>query len=225
MAYELPPLPYDYNALEPYIDTLTMQIHHDKHHGAYVTNLNKALESVAEFQDKSLETLLTDLESLPESVRTAVRNNGGGHFNHTMFWEIMGPSRVGEGEDTMEKVGNFIETAFKKVGGYLALTSAFGGVKEMIGQVNAAGMTRFGSGWAWVVLGQDAKLSVISTPNQDNPISNGLEPVFGVDVWEHAYYLRYQNRRADYLNAWWNVVNWDEVAARYDKALKKVKNK
>jgi Fe-Mn family superoxide dismutase len=220
MAFELSPLPYEYTALEPYIDALTMQIHHDKHHAAYVTNLNKALESTPELQDKSLEELLMNLETLPESVRTAVRNNGGGHMNHTMFWEIMGPSRVGEGEDTMTRISNFVETSFQKAGGWLALTSAFGGVKDMISQVNAAGMGRFGSGWAWVVMNPEGKLSVMSTPNQDNPMSVGLAPILGVDVWEHAYYLHYQNRRADYLNAWWSVVNWDEVAARYTKALK-----
>jgi len=223
MAFELSPLPYDYNALEPYIDTLTMQIHHDKHHAAYVTNLNKALEGAPELQDKSLEWLMVNLESLPESVRTAVRNNGGGHFNHTMFWEIMGPSRVAEGEDTLAKISNFMESSFQKVGGWLAVTSAFGGVKDLIAQVNAAGMGRFGSGWAWVVMNKEGKLSVTSTPNQDNPLTAGLEPIFGVDVWEHAYYLHYQNRRADYLNAWWNVVNWEEVAARYAKAHAKLK--
>jgi superoxide dismutase, Fe-Mn family len=220
MAFELSPLPYEYNALEPYIDTLTMQIHHDKHHAAYVTNLNKALESAPELQDKSLEWLFMNLESVPESIRTAVRNNGGGHFNHTMYWEIMGPSHMAEGEDTLAKVSNFAESAFQKVAGWMAVTSAFGSVKDMIAQVNAAGMGRFGSGWAWVVMNSEGKLSVTSTPNQDNPMSTGLAPILGIDVWEHAYYLHYQNRRADYLNAWWNVVNWDEVAARYSKALK-----
>jgi len=163
------------------------------------------------------------LVCLPVSVRTAGRNNGGGHFNHTMFWEIMGPSRVAEGEDTLAKISNFMESSFQKVGGWLAVTSAFGGVKDLIAQVNAAGMGRFGSGWAWVVMNKEGKLSVTSTPNQDNPLTAGLEPIFGVDVWEHAYYLHYQNRRADYLNAWWNVVNWDEVAARFAKAHAKLK--
>jgi Fe-Mn family superoxide dismutase len=224
MAFELPPLPYDYNALEPYIDALTMQIHHDKHHGAYVTNLNKALESAPELQDKDLEWLLVNLESVPEGIRMAVRNNGGGHFNHTMFWEIMSPTddKPEEG-DWLSKVLGKVESAINKAGIKMAIQNSLGGTKAMIEQVNAAGMGRFGSGWAWVVLGKDNKLSVMSTPNQDNPLSQGLQPVFGVDVWEHAYYLRYQNRRADYLNAWWNVVNWQEIAERYERALDKMK--
>ena len=203
MAHELPPLPYDYNALEPHIDEMTMRIHHDKHHAAYVTNLNKALESAPELQALSVADLLKDLGKVPENIRTAVNNNGGGHYNHTMFWTIMGPNGGGE------------------PGGALAdaMTAAFGDFASFKEKINNAGMTRFGSGWAWLVMGQDGKLSVMSTANQDCPISSGLKPIMGVDVWEHAYYLKYQNRRADYLAAWWNVVNWSEIAARYQKAM------
>ncbi|MGQ0548802.1 MAG: superoxide dismutase [Armatimonadota bacterium] len=203
MAFELPPLPYPYNALEPHVDEQTMRIHHDKHHGTYVTNLNKALESAANLASKTIEELLSNLDAIPENIRMAVRNNGGGHYNHTMFWEIMKP---GGGA----------------LGGGLAsaITSTFGSVDKLKEAVNAAGLARFGSGWAWLVLDKDGKLAVTSTPNQDTPLSAGQQPVLGVDVWEHAYYLKYQNRRADYLPAWWNVVNWTEVAARYDKARK-----
>jgi superoxide dismutase, Fe-Mn family len=204
MPFELPPLPYGYNALEPHIDETTMRIHHDRHHGTYVTNLNKALESAAGAASKTIEALLGDLNAVPENVRTAVRNNGGGHYNHTMFWEIMKPGGPGA------------------PGGALAsaITAAFGAVDKMKEAVNAAGAGRFGSGWAWVVVGKDGKLAVTSTPNQDTPIMEGLTPVLGVDVWEHAYYLKYQNKRPDYLTAWWNTVNWSEVAARFDKAKK-----
>jgi len=191
MAHELPPLPYDYNALEPHIDEQTMRIHHGKHHAAYVTNLNKALESAPELQSKSVEDLLKAINSVPESIRQAVINNGGGHYNHTMFWQIMGPNGGGE------PMGDL--AAFKE-------------------KMNNAGMTRFGSGWAWLVLDQAGKLGLISTANQDCPLMSGHAPIMGIDVWEHAYYLKYQNRRADYLAAWWNVVNWNEVAARYAKA-------
>ena len=203
MPFELPPLPYPYNALEPHIDEQTMRIHHDKHHGTYVTNLNKALESAANLAKKTIEELLTSLDAIPENIRMAVRNNGGGHYNHTMFWEIMKP---GGGA----------------LGGPLAsaITSTFGSIDKLKEAVNAAGLARFGSGWAWLVIDKDGKLAVTSTPNQDTPLSTGQQPVLGVDVWEHAYYLKYQNRRADYLQAWWNVVNWTEVAARYDKARK-----
>lgn len=202
MAHELPPLPYDYNALEPHIDEQTMRIHHDKHHAAYVANLNKALESASGLQNKSVEDLLMNLSSVPENIRGAVNNNGGGHYNHTMFWSIMGPK--GGGEPSGELAD--------------AIKAAFGDFNAFKEKVNNAGMTRFGSGWAWLVLDRDGKLAVVSTPNQDNPLSSGQKPIMGVDVWEHAYYLKYQNRRADYLAAWWNTVNWDEVAARYRKA-------
>ena len=221
MAFELAPLPYDYNSLEPYIDTMTMQIHHDKHHGAYVTNLNKALENAPDFQNKSVEELLMNLEALPEAVRTAVRNNGGGHYNHTMFWQIMGPTTEKPEEgDWMAKVAARLERVLGNSSFRQAVQNDLGGSKTMIEQVNAAGMGRFGSGWSWVVMNKDGKLSVMSTPNQDNPMSVGLAPVFGIDVWEHAYYLHYQNRRADYLNAWWNVVNWEEIANRYNMCRK-----
>jgi len=202
MAHELPPLPYDYSALEPHIDEQTMRIHHDKHHAAYVTNLNKALEGAADLAGKSVEDLLTNIGSVPESIRQAVINNGGGHYNHTMFWQIMGPN--GGGEPTGELAQ--------------ALDSMFGTFAAFKEKLANAGMTRFGSGWAWLVLDKDGKLAIISTANQDCPLMNGQRPILGVDVWEHAYYLKYQNRRADYLAAWWNVVNWNEVAARYKKA-------
>ncbi len=201
MPFELPPLPYPYNALEPHIDEQTMRIHHDKHHGTYVTNLNKALESATNLASKTIEDLLSNLDAVPENIRMAVRNNGGGHYNHTMFWEIMKP---GGGA----------------LGGGLAsaITSSFGSADKLKEAINTAGAGRFGSGWAWLVLDKDGKLTVTSTPNQDTPLSAGQQPVLGVDVWEHAYYLKYQNRRADYLQAWWNTVNWTEVATRYDKA-------
>jgi Fe-Mn family superoxide dismutase len=202
--FELPPLPYDYAALEPHIDTQTMQIHHDKHHGAYVNNLNTALESHPDLQNKSAEDLIKDLNALPEAIRTAVRNNGGGHVNHTMFWQIMGPR--GGGEPT----GDLADAINKTFGSFAAFKDA----------VNKAGAGRFGSGWAWLVLDSAGALKVTSTANQDNPLMEGQTPIMGVDVWEHAYYLKYQNRRADYLNAWWNVVNWNEVAQRYAKAKK-----
>ena len=202
MAHELPPLPYDYNALEPHIDEQTMRIHHGKHHAAYVTNLNKALESAPELQSKSVEDLLKNINSVPESIRQAVINNGGGHYNHTMFWQIMGPN--GGGEPMGELAA--------------AIKSALGDLAAFKEKMNTAGLTRFGSGWAWLVLDQDGKLAVISTANQDCPLMSGHRPIMGIDVWEHAYYLKYQNRRADYLAAWWNVVNWNEVAARYAKA-------
>ena len=203
MAHELPPLPYDYNALEPHIDEMTMRIHHDKHHAAYVTNLNKALESAPELQALSVEDLLKDLGKVPESIRAAVNNNGGGHYNHTMFWTIMGPNMGAE------PAGELAD----------AIRAAFGDFASFKEKINNAGMTRFGSGWAWLVMAKGGKLSVMSTANQDCPLSSGLQPILGVDVWEHAYYLKYQNRRADYLAAWWNVVNWQEVANRYKKAM------
>jgi Fe-Mn family superoxide dismutase len=202
MAFELPPLPYDYSALEPHIDTQTMQIHHDKHHAAYVTNLNKALESAPALVGKSISEILADLSAVPENVRQAVINNGGGHYNHTMFWEIMGPKGGGEPKGELAK----------------AIEGAFGNYEGLREKMNNAGLTRFGSGWAWLAVDKEGKLQVLSTANQDCPVSNGLKPVMGIDVWEHAYYLKYQNRRGDYLSAWWNVVNWDEVAARYAAA-------
>ena len=199
MAHELPPLAYDYNALEPHIDEQTMRIHHDKHHAAYVANLNKALESAPDLADKSIDDLLMNIGSVPESIRQAVINNGGGHYNHSMFWRIMGPN--GGGEPT----GDLAQ----------AINSMFGTFAAFKEKLANAGMTRFGSGWAWLVADKDGKLSILSTANQDCPLMNGQKPILGVDVWEHAYYLKYQNRRADYLAAWWNVVNWNEVAARY----------
>ena len=200
MAFTLPPLGYDYAALEPHIDARTMEIHHTKHHQAYVTNLNAAIEKAPELADKTLEWLLQNLSSVPEAVRNAVRNNGGGHWNHTFFWQIIGPKAGG---DPTGAVGDAIKRSF---GDYAKL-------KE---QVNAAGLARFGSGWAWVVADKGGKLTIESSPNQDTPISEKKTVILGVDVWEHAYYLKYQNRRADYLAAWWNVVNWAEVTKRFE---------
>jgi superoxide dismutase, Fe-Mn family len=199
MAFELPPLPYAADALEPYIDKTTMEIHHDKHHGAYVTNLNKALESAPELQGKTVEQLLAgNLTLVPEGIRTAVRNNGGGHANHTMFWQIM---KNGGGGAPPGKLGE-------------AIASTFGSFDTFKEKFAAAAMTRFGSGWAWLVKKGD-KLEITSTANQDSPLMDGLDPVFGLDVWEHAYYLKYQNRRAEYIAAWWSVVNWAEIAKRF----------
>ena len=202
MAFTLPPLGYDYAALEPHIDARTMEIHHTKHHQAYITNLNAAIEKTPELKDKSLEWLLQNLPSAPESVRNAVRNNGGGHWNHTFFWQIIGPNGGGEPSGAVAD----------------AIKSSFGDFSKLKEQLNAAGLARFGSGWAWVVAGKGGKLSIESTPNQDTPVSEKKTPILGVDVWEHAYYLKYQNRRADYLAAWWNVVNWGEVAKRLESA-------
>jgi Fe-Mn family superoxide dismutase len=202
MAHELPALPYDFAALEPHIDAQTMQIHHDKHHAAYVNNLNAALEKYPQLQNKSAEELISDLNSVPEDIRTAVRNNGGGHVNHTMFWKIMGPD--GGGEPT-----GAIASAIKE---------AFGDFDTFKQQFNDAGVKRFGSGWVWLVRGTGGKLQITSTANQDNPMSEGMYPIMGNDVWEHAYYLKYQNKRPDYLAAWWNVVNWDEVNRRFAEA-------
>ena len=202
MAFELPPLPYDYNALEPHIDTQTMQIHHDKHHAAYVTNVNTALQGQGQFASLSVNDLLRRINEVPENIRTAVRNNAGGHSNHTMFWQLMKPN--GGGEPTGELAS--------------AIQQAFGSFNDFKAAFNDAGVKRFGSGWAWLILDGSGKLQVISTANQDSPLMDGNHPIMGNDVWEHAYYLKYQNRRADYLNAWWNVVNWDEVARRYAQA-------
>jgi Fe-Mn family superoxide dismutase len=205
MAQELPPLPYPKDALEPTIDARTMEIHHDKHHQAYVNNLNNAIKGNADLENKSAEELIKDLSAVPETSRTAVRNNGGGHVNHTLFWQILTP---GGSEQPTGKLADDIN-------------SAFGSFDEFKAKFEDAGAKRFGSGWAWLVKGKSGKLEIISTPNQDNPLMSdygGVFPVLGNDVWEHAYYLTYQNRRPDYLKAWWNVVNWDEVAKRYEKA-------
>jgi superoxide dismutase, Fe-Mn family len=200
MAHELPPLPYAFNALEPHIDARTMEIHHGKHHATYITNLNKALESAPNLQSKSAEDLIKDLNAVPENIRMAVRNNGGGHVNHTLFWLSMAPNAGGEPTGAL---ADAIKKAFND----------FASFKE---KFNNAGLTRFGCGWAWLSLYKSGAVTVHSTANQDNPLMEGLKPLLGCDVWEHAYYLNYQNRRADYLNAWWNVVNWAEVAKRYE---------
>ena len=200
MAFTLPPLGYDYGALEPHIDARTMEIHHTKHHQTYVTNLNAAIEKAPELQDKPLEWLLQNLSSVPEAVRAAVRNNGGGHWNHSFFWQIIGPKAGGDPTGAVAD----------------AIKSSFGDYAKLKEQVNAAGLARFGSGWAWVVADKGGKLTIESTPNQDGPVSEKKTPILGVDVWEHAYYLKYQNRRADYLAAWWNVVNWAEVTKRFE---------
>ena len=196
MSHTLPPLPYDVNALEPHIDAKTMEIHHGKHHAAYVNNLNAALEKHPELQSKSVEDLLRGINSVPEDIRTAVRNNGGGHVNHTMFWQIMGPG----GGAPSGKIAD-------------AINGAFGGFDAFKEQMNKGGAGRFGSGWVWLVEA-NGRLSIESTANQDNPVMEGKHPVMGIDVWEHAYYLKYQNRRPDYLAAWWSVVNWDAVNKR-----------
>ncbi len=203
VAFVVPPLPYAFDALEPYIDKLTMEIHHDKHHGAYVTNLNKALEGHADLQALTIEELVGNLSRVPEAIRGAVRNNGGGHLNHSMFWKMM---KKGGGGEPKGPVADAIKAAF----------GSFADFKTKFAQ---GGITRFGSGWSWLLV-RDGKLVVESTANQDNPISDGGKPVLGVDVWEHAYYLKYQNRRPDYIEAWWNVVNWDEVDKNYAAAKK-----
>ncbi|MCL6549294.1 MAG: superoxide dismutase [Alicyclobacillus sp.] len=201
MAHVLPPLPYAYNALEPYIDELTMQIHHDRHHGTYVNNLNAALEGHADLQAKSIEDLLRGIDSVPESIRTAVRNNGGGHANHTLFWEIMSPNGGGQPSGALAD----------------AINTTFGSFDKFKEEFTKAALGRFGSGWAWLVV-DGGKLAITSTPNQDNPLMEGKTPIFGLDVWEHAYYLKYQNKRPDYVAAFWNVVNWAEVEKRYQAA-------
>jgi superoxide dismutase, Fe-Mn family len=200
MPYEVPPLPYDYAALEPHIDEQTMRVHHDKHHAAYVTNLNAAIEGT-QWDGRPIEQVLAELDLLPEEKRTAVRNNGGGHANHTLFWEIMGPDGGGEPSGALAQ----------------AIDDTFGGFDELKRQVNDAGVKRFGSGWTWLVH-DGTGLAVVSTPNQDSPVMNADTPLLGIDVWEHAYYLKYQNRRPDYLEAWWNVVNWPAVASRFESA-------
>ncbi|HEX6308735.1 MAG TPA: superoxide dismutase [Longimicrobiales bacterium] len=199
--FKLPDLPYAFNALEPHIDAKTMEIHHDKHHAAYTNKLNEALEKHSQLQGKSIEELLGGIDSIPEDIRTAVRNNGGGYVNHSMFWEIMGPSGGGE-------PGGALADAIRKT---------FGSFSDFRQKVNAAGAAQFGSGWAWLVA-TGSGIEVYSTANQDSPLMKGHRPILGVDVWEHAYYLKYQNRRPDYLEAWWNTVNWDEVGKRYAAA-------
>ncbi len=200
MAHELPSLPYDYDALEPTIDEQTMRIHHGKHHQAYVDNLNKALDGTA-WADSPVEEVITNLDAVPEDRRAAVRNNGGGHANHSLFWQIMRPSGGGDPSGELEA----------------AINEAFGGADALKAELNDAGVKRFGSGWTWLVV-EGGSLAVMSTPNQDSPLMEGKVPILGIDVWEHAYYLKYQNRRPDYLAAWWDVVNWDEVAKRYAAA-------
>lgn len=204
MAHQLPPLPYANNALEPHIDETTMMIHHDRHHNTYVTNLNAALEGHADLQAKSLEDLIANLDSVPEAIRTAVRNNGGGHANHSLFWEIIGPN--GGGTPT----GKLADAINNELGGFDKFKEDFA----------KAATTRFGSGWAWLSVTPQGKLVVSSTPNQDSPIMEGNTPLLGLDVWEHAYYLKYQNKRPDYISAFWNVVNWAEVGKRYEAAVK-----
>ncbi len=202
-AHQVPPLPYAFDALEPYIDAKTMEIHHDKHHGAYVTNLNKALEGQADLQKLTVEELISKIDSVPENIRTAVRNNGGGHANHSLFWKIM--KKGGGGEPKGE-----LADGIKK---------AFGGFGDFRTKFNQAATTRFGSGWAWLFF-KNGKLTIESTPNQDSPLMSGGKVVMGLDVWEHAYYLKYQNRRPEYIEAWWNVVNWDQIAENYSHAKK-----
>lgn len=204
MAHQLPPLPYPNNALEPHIDEMTMMIHHDRHHNTYVTNLNAALEGHADLQNKSVEELISNLDALPEAIRTAVRNNGGGHANHTLFWETIGPNAGGEPTGALAA----------------AIDSELGGFAKFKEDFTKAATTRFGSGWAWLSVNKDGKLVISSTANQDNPIMEGLTPILGLDVWEHAYYLKYQNKRPDYIGAFWNVVNWAEVGKRYEAATK-----
>jgi Fe-Mn family superoxide dismutase len=199
--FEVPPLPYAFDALEPHIDAKTMEIHHDKHHAAYVSKLNAALEGHAELQKKKVEELLRDINSVPEGIRTAVRNHGGGHANHSLFWEIMGPGGGGNPTGALAQ----------------AIQEAFGGFEGLKEKLNNAATNQFGSGWGWLVLG-DGKLDVIARPNQDSPLMEGKTPLLGVDVWEHAYYLKYQNRRPDYLTAWWNTVNWAAVDKRHQQA-------
>ena len=201
MAHELPELPYSHDALEPFIDKTTMEIHHGKHHNAYVTNLNNAISGNESLESKSIIELISDLDSVPEDIRGAVRNNGGGHANHSLFWSIMGHGKGGEPSGALGE----------------AINSSFGSFETLKDEFTKAGMTRFGSGWAWLSI-SNGSLVVSSTPNQDSPLMDGNEPIIGCDVWEHAYYLKYQNLRPDYLNAWWNVVDWDAASARFDAA-------
>lgn len=207
-VFQITPLPYEYDALEPYIDQETMQFHHDKHYAGYIKNLNGAIAKHPELKDKSAEDLLLNLKTLPEDIRTTVKNNGGGYLNHKMFWEIMTPNGGGEPQG--------------KIAG--AIQESFGSFDDFKDKFNRAGLGRFGSGWAWLVLDKDGNLKLTSTPNQDSPFLVGDYPVMGNDVWEHAYYLKYQNRRGDYLNAWWNVVNWPEINQRYERAIASIIN-
>ncbi len=203
-GFTLPKLPYAFDALEPHIDAKTMEIHHDKHHQAYVTNLNNALKGHEDLLSKSLDDLIRNLKDIPdEKLRTAVRNNGGGDLNHTMFWQIMGPQKGGQPSGALAK----------------AINDAFESFDKFQQQLSTAAITRFGSGWGWLVVDK-GKLKILSSANQDNPVSDGLTPILGIDVWEHAYYLKYQNRRPEYVKAWWNVVNWDNVAERHNQAMK-----
>lgn len=203
MAFTLPPLPYPTDALEPYIDKTTMEIHHDKHHGAYVTNLNKALESAPDLQSKSIEQLLANnLANIPDSIKTAVRNNGGGHANHSLFWTQLAAKAGGQPTGDIQSV----------------ISSTFGAFDSFKEKFTAAAMGRFGSGWAWLVKGSDGKFDIISTANQDSPLMEGKTPILGLDVWEHAYYLKYQNRRAEYISAWWSVINWEAVNKQLSQA-------
>jgi Fe-Mn family superoxide dismutase len=204
MAFTLPPLPYPADALEPHIDKMTMEIHHDRHHKAYVDNLNKALESAPDLQSKSIEDILRNIKSVPANIQTAVRNNGGGHANHSMFWEIMAPRAGGAPSGDLAQ----------------AISSTFGGFDQFKAKIKENALGQFGSGWSWLVIGGDGKLQAVKSANQDSPYMDGQTPVLGIDVWEHAYYLKYQNKRPDYVDAWWNVVNWDAVAQRFAKAKK-----
>jgi superoxide dismutase, Fe-Mn family len=199
MAYELPPLSYPFNALEPHIDAKTMEIHHDKHHQAYITNANNALKDHPDLAAKPVDELIANLTQVPESIRTVVRNNAGGHSNHSFFWKIMAPNAGGAPKGKLAE----------------AITATFGSVDAFKEKFQAAGASRFGSGWAWLVVNKEGKLEITSTPNQDSPIMEGLKPVIGIDVWEHSYYLLYQNKRPDYLKAWWNVVNWDQAEKNF----------
>ncbi len=199
MTFELPDLPYAYDALEPHIDERTMRVHHDKHHAGYTRKLNAALEGHSDLQDKPIEELLADLNAIPADIRTAVRNNGGGYANHSLFWNIMSPDGGGEPDGDLAD----------------AINDAFGGFGDFKEQLTSTAAGQFGSGWGWLAIDGSGNLNVLSTPNQDSPISQGMTPILGVDVWEHAYYLNYQNERGSYLNAWWNVVNWDEVGSLY----------
>ena len=208
MTYQLPKLPYGYDALEPYIDVETMHLHHEKHHNTYVTNLNAAIEKHPELGSKSIEELIADIDALPEDIRTAVRNNGGGHYNHELFWSVLTPEKNTKMSAELEK----------------AVNETFGSLDGLKEKLNAAGASRFGSGWAWLVVTKEGKLVVSSTPNQDNPLMDIAEvkgtPIFGIDVWEHAYYLKYQNKRADYIEAFFNVIDWNVVSDYYEKAMK-----
>ncbi len=201
MTFKLPKLNYSYEALEPHIDKLTMETHHLKHHQTYVDNFNKALDGHEKYQEMEIEDILKSLEELPEDIKTAVRNNGGGHYNHTIFWEIMSPNGGGKPVGELAK----------------KIDEDFGGFDRFKEDFKAAALGQFGSGWAWLVLDSNNKLAIVSTPNQDNPISEGKKPLLGIDVWEHAYYLKYKNKRADYIDSWWNVVDWEKVSERFNE--------